>query len=106
MSTALDVADGLDDGASVISVHTIKPLDQDGIVWVLKNFKRVVVIEEHAPQGGLAAMTKQIAWDIGASCDLHTFTLQDAFIHNYGNHADLLKSHGLESRAILKAIGG
>ena len=50
-----------------------------------KRHKHVIVIEEHAPQGGLAPQTKQIAWDSKATCRLDTFTLQDAFIHNYGS---------------------
>ena len=30
-----------------------------------------------------------------ATCRLDTFTLQDAFIHNYGSWEDLLGSHGI-----------
>ena len=40
--------------------------------------------------------TKQIAWDTRANCRLDTFTLQDAFIHNYGSHDDLLSAHGID----------
>ncbi len=54
--------------------------------------------------GGLAAQTKQIAWDIAAPCSLYTFTLQDEFIHFYGSHADLLRAHGLEPGRILSTI--
>ncbi|MGQ0810675.1 MAG: transketolase family protein [Nitrospiraceae bacterium] len=81
---------------SVVSVHTMKPLDRGGLEAALRSHRHVVVIEEHAPQGGLAAQTKQIAWDSKASCDLKTFTLQDEFIHNYGSHDDLLAAHGLD----------
>ena len=90
---------------SLVSCHTVKPLDRDGIVDALRSHKQVIVIEEHAPQGGLAPQTKQIAWDIRASCRLDTFTLQDAFIHNYGSHDDLLAAHGLEPDRILRTIG-
>jgi transketolase len=90
---------------SVVSCHTVKPLDRDGIIAALKNHKHVVVIEEHVPQGGLAPQTKQIAWDIDASCRLDTFTLQDQFIHNYGGHDDLLASHGLSIEKISQRIG-
>jgi transketolase len=64
----------------------------------------VIVIEEHAPQGGLAPQTKQIAWDIKATCRLDTFTLQDSFIHNYGSYEDLLGAHGLAPDRILAAV--
>ena len=89
---------------SVVSVHTMKPLDRDGIMDALKRHKQVIVIEEHAPQGGLASQTKQIAWDIKANCRLDTFTLQDAFIHNYGSYDDLLAAHGLAPDRIFAAV--
>ena len=90
---------------SVVSCHTLKPLDEAGIRETLLRHNQVIVIEEHAPQGGLAPRTKQIAWDIRARCRLDIFTLQDAFIHNYGSHDDLLAAHGLEVGAIAAQVG-
>jgi transketolase len=90
---------------SVVSCHTLKPLDVAGIEAALHRHKQVIVIEEHAPQGGLASRTKQIAWDSRAQCRLDTFTLQDAFIHNYGSHDDLLAAHGIELGAIAAQVG-
>jgi transketolase len=89
---------------SLVSVHTMKPLDRAGIIEALKRHKQVIVIEEHAPQGGLASQTKQIAWDVKATCRLDVFTLQDAFIHNYGSHDDLLAAHGLAPERILALV--
>lgn len=90
---------------SLVSAHTVKPLDRDGIAEALTRHAHVIVIEEHVPQGGLAPQTKQIAWDIKAPCRLDTFTLQDKFIHNYGSHDDLLTAHGLGLGRIVAAIG-
>ena len=89
---------------SLVSVHTLKPLDRAGIVEALQRHKHVIVIEEHAPQGGLAPQTKQLAWDSKATCRLDVFTLQDQFIHNYGSHDDLLAAHGLSPGRILDAV--
>jgi len=108
MKKAFAVAEQLEKAGksvSIASVHTMKPLDRLGIEAALKSHRQVVVIEEHAPQGGLAAQTKQIAWDVKASCDLKTFTLQDEFIHNYGSHDDLLAAHGLDVDKILQHLG-
>lgn len=90
---------------SLVSAHTLKPIDRDGITAALRQHSHVVVIEEHAPQGGLASQVKQIAWDVRATCRLDTFTLQDAFIHNYGSTNDLLAAHGLSPERILATIG-
>jgi transketolase len=105
---AMEIADRLQaqgKSVSVVSSHTMKPLDRAGITEALRNHRQVIVIEEHAPQGGLAAQTKQIAWDISAECRLDTFSLQDAFIHNYGSHDDLLAAHGLSPQRILQDLG-
>ncbi len=85
---------------SLVSVHTLKPLDRDGIAAVLVAHTQVVIIEECVPRGGLAGLVKEIAWDQHATCKLDAFTLQDEFIHNYGSHTDLLAAHGLSVEAI------
>src|ERR1700727_1859904 len=104
---ALEVAKALAEkgkSVSVVSCHTVKPLDREGVIAALKRHQQVIVIEEHVPEGGLASRVKQIAWDIKAETDLHTFTLQDAFIHNYGSHDDLLAAHGIAVPKILAAV--
>jgi transketolase len=91
--------------ASVASVHTLKPLDRDGIADALSNHKHVVVIEECVPCGGLAGQVKELAWDQRADCRLDIFTLRDKFIHNYGSHNDLLAAHGLDVHTISAKLG-
>jgi transketolase len=104
---AVEVADrlqALGKSVSIVSVHTMKPIDRAGIIDALKRHAHVIVVEEHAPQGGLAAQTKQLAWDSRATCRLDTFSLQDAFIHNYGSWENLLDSHGISPDRIMAAI--
>ncbi len=104
---AAEIADRLaaqGKSVSLVSVHTLKPLDRDGIAEALRTHKHVIVIEEHAPQGGLAPQTKQIAWDMRATCRLDTFTLKDAFIHNYGSWENLLEEHGISPERVLAAV--
>ena len=109
MNKVQDIAQALRDqgrSVSVISVHTLKPLDRAGIGEILINHKDVIVFEEHVPQGGLAAQVKQIAWDHSASCRLHVHTLKDEFIHYYGSYDGLLKTHGLCAENVLAMIAG
>lgn len=104
---ATEIADALQaqgTSVSLVSVHTMKPLDREGIIDAMKRHKQVIVIEEHAPQGGLSAQTKQIAWDTQAQCRIETFSLQDKFIHNYGSWEQLLASHGISTERILAAV--
>ena len=105
---AFDAADAIEreSGATVAvtSVHTLKPLDREGIARVLQQFASVVVLEEHSPRGGLGGQVKEIAWEVGARCRLTTLSLQDEFIHAFGSHAYLLGRHGLSVEAITRAI--
>lgn len=108
MKKAIEVADRFEAAgrsAAVVSAHTLKPLDQEGLSQILCGFNHVVVIEECAPNGGLTMGVKQLAWNTQARCKLDTFTLQDAFIHCYGSHDDLLEEHGLSVPRICNVLG-
>ena len=89
---------------SVISCHTIKPLDKEGIKKILNKYQSVYVLEEHVPHGGLSSRVKEIASDEKTKTELKSFTLKDEFIHFYGNHQELLEKHGLSVKQILKKI--
>ncbi len=93
------------ESVSLVSAHTIKPLDVEGVKAALHGHKRVIVIEEMAPHGGLGPRVKEIAWDSGARCELTSFALQDEFIHNYGSHAELQAAHGLDLKTISAKLG-
>jgi transketolase len=92
------------ESVSVVSCHTLKPLDKEGITNALQNHKRVIVLEEHVPHGGLGSRVKTIAWDIKADCDVKTYSLKDEFIHIYGTHDELLAAHGISTESICKNL--
>ncbi len=84
-----------DESVSIVSCHMIKPLDLEGLEQVFKAHKRVIVIEEHVPHGGLGSRVKEFAWDNKIDRELKCFSLQDRFIHFFGDHDGLLRQHGL-----------
>ena len=89
---------------SLISCHTIKPLDIEGIKKVLAEHSKVVIIEEHVPNGSLGSKIKEIAWESQLSCKIDSFSLKDAFIHFYGSYHELLEKHGISSDIIYNKI--
>jgi transketolase len=89
---------------ALFSVHTLKPLDKDGIASILQRFPVVVVIEEHVERSGLGSQVKQVAWDAQARCRLLTFSLKDAFLHVYGSHDDVRRAHGLSVDQIYPVV--
>ncbi|MEC8074342.1 MAG: transketolase C-terminal domain-containing protein [Pseudomonadota bacterium] len=89
---------------SVISCHTLKPIDIKGISKMLKRHTKTIVIEEHVPNGGLSSRIKEIAFTNKINADVKFFTLKDKFIHFYGSYEQLLDKHGISFNKILKNI--
>ena len=107
MKLATDLAakfEATGQSVSVVSVHTLKPLDTEGIVEALRRHDRVVVVEEAAPYA-LGLRVKALAWEAQARCRIDTFSLQDAFIHTYGSPGELLTAHGLDLPTITRKVG-
>ncbi|MDZ4253980.1 MAG: transketolase C-terminal domain-containing protein [Sulfuritalea sp.] len=82
------------ESVSLVSAHTLKPLDVEGIVQALASHRRMVVLEEMTPHG-LGLRVKAIAHDCMAWARIEAFALRDEFIHCYGTRDDILAAHGL-----------
>jgi len=107
VNLALNVARELEKNGkstSVISCHSIKPIDLNGIKNMMKNHKQIVVIEEHVPHGGLSSRIKEIGFDNKYINPINCFTLKDQFIHFYGSRDQFLEVHGISEKIILKKI--
>jgi len=89
---------------SIISAHTIKPLDIDGIVRMLETHETVMVLEEMISRGGLSDAIRLIAFEKNAKSKIEVLTLKDEFIHSYGSHSDILNSHGLTIENVMEKI--
>ena len=104
-SLALKLSDELDGGrSSVVNCHTIKPLDEEGLKKILKDYNKVIVIEEMVYSGSLSSQVESLAWKTKSKTNLHVFTLKDKFIHCYGSHEQLLNKHEISVPKILKKI--
>lgn len=107
LKMALDVAAGLEakgESTAVVSLHTVKPLDTEGLARILGKYRRVVVLEEMSPHGSIGKDVKALAHETGSRAKVHAFSLKDEFIHCYGKHEELLAAHGLSAGAILAAL--
>ena len=85
---------------SVISAHTLKPVDEEGIKKMLFEHKQIIVIEEMSPKGGLGDIVRILAQKNNSQCQIDCFSLKDEFIHCYGAHSEILKTHGLDITTI------
>ncbi len=97
VGTALRLADHLKERgkpANVVSVHTLKPLDEQEIVHVLRQHDFVYIIEEMVEQGSLGQRVRALSAGMLKPPKLiQGFYLKDEFSHIYGSHEELLAQH-------------
>ena len=101
---ALEAAERLADegiSASVIDMHTVKPLDTELILEEAKRTGHVLVAEEHQIWGGLGSA---IATFLGKKhpCKMGFVAIQDTFAES-GKSDELLEKYGLTYPHIIKA---
>ena len=102
---ALEAADQLKNfgiQATVIDMHTVKPLDQALLLSEAKKTGHMVVCEEHQVWGGLgSAVATFLAQEF--PCKMEFVAIQDTFAES-GTSDELLVKYGLTAPAIVKAV--
>lgn len=89
---------------SIYNCHTIKPLDKAGINKIFKNYKKIIIIEDHSEIGGLAEQVKSLAFEYKYNGKIKSFSLKDKFIHSYYDQKTLLEKHNIKKEKILKYL--
>ena len=95
-------AEGID--ASVINIHTIKPLDEDIIVKAASETGAIVTAEEHSVIGGLGSAVAEV---VVKKCPVKMAMVgqQDTFGES-GKPDELKKKYGMTADDIVKAVKG
>lgn len=91
--------------ASVINMHTLKPLDTDCLDSLFAKFKTIVTIEEHSVIGGLGSVVAEYKAGFFNSPAQLILGLPDAF-GNAGEYRYLLEKYGLVSEKIADSVIG
>lgn len=90
-------ADGID--ASVVDMHTIKPIDRELILEQANATGAIVTAENHNVIGGLGSAVAEVLADEGIGLPFKRVGVQDQFCEG-GTTPYLLKKFGLDSTAI------
>jgi transketolase len=90
--------------ASVINMHTLKPLDNDAIEWACSYSKLLVSVEEHSIVGGLGGAIAEYTAKRGNAPKQLFIGLPDKFGKN-GDYKYLLQKYGLTGGQIATTIG-
>ena len=89
--------------ASVINIHTIKPLDFDFINKNSEKRKLIVTVEEHSVIGGLASAISEANSHLTNRTKQLSISLPDKYFQG-GEYLDLLNRYNLNSEGIAKTI--
>lgn len=104
VSEALTAATGLAKegfSATVLNVHTIKPLDESAIVKTAKETGGVVTAEEHSILGGLGGAVAEVLTE-NVQVPMIRVGIRDAFGES-GTSSELLMKYGLTASDIIAA---
>lgn len=93
--------------ARVISMHTIKPLDQEALVRAARETGAVVTVEEHSLIGGLGgAVAECLLENSEGPVSFRRVALADRFLSQAGSQSVLRSKQGVDQQAILSAVEG
>ena len=89
--------------ASVLNMHTIKPLDESALNLVINKGKPIFTIEEHSITGGLGSAVAEYTSSIPNAPTVNRIGLPDEFIVT-GEYSYLLEKYGLVGAQIASTI--
>ena len=88
----------------VLSMHTIKPLDEAAIVSSARETGGVVTLEEHSVIGGLGGATAEVIAEQAPGTRFTRVGLPSAFVSKGGDQEHLLAAAGLSPNAIADRV--
>lgn len=93
--------DGWD--VEILYIHTIRPLDTGLIRESVAKTRRVVVVEEHSANGGLADDVLRCTYDI-AGLQFASISAGEEFVTSYGTYEELCATVGLTPEGVVATV--
>jgi transketolase len=108
LGTAVAVAGRLAErgvAARVLSMHTLKPLDEEAVRAAARETGALVTLEQHSVIGGLgSAVAEVLAERPGASVPFRRIGVPSAFSERVGSQKWLEQQHGLDEAGVLAQV--
>lgn len=86
----------------VLNLHTIKPLDEEGILNFAKRVKRLVTVEEHQIHGGMGSAVAEYLAQV-YPVPIEFIGVEDQFGQS-GTMDELIEHYGMDRNAIIAAV--
>jgi len=108
LTTALDAATQLDVlgiSSRVLSMHTLKPLDEDAIAAAARETGAILTLEEHSRIGGLGGAVAEVLAEIeGIHVPFRRIGLPPGFAPLAGSQEYLRAAHGLGAESVVQTV--
>lgn len=108
LSTALDTATQLDVrgiSSRVLSMHTLKPLDEDAIAAAACETGAILTLEEHSRIGGLGGAVAEVLAEMeGRRVPFRRIGLPPGFAPLAGSQEYLRAAHGLGAESVVQSV--
>lgn len=104
---ALAAADAIGEGGArveVVSMGSVKPLDEEFLDRLAGRCRRWITVEEHGIIGGLGSAVIEWRAASGRDIDVRRLAVPDAFIHELGDQAFTRSAVGLDASSIRAAV--
>lgn len=88
----------------VVSMHTIKPLDENYLLDASSKFRMLVTIEEHGKIGGLGGAVAEWKSNNNISTTHQIFGTPDEFMHEVGSQEYAREKYGLVANKIAESV--
>jgi transketolase len=88
--------------AAVLNLHTLRPLDVDGLVAAATPVAAVITVEEHWRSGGLGTTVAETLAE-HAPTRIARIGMPDIFVDHVGGQEELLRHYGITDTEIVKA---
>ncbi|GAB3717071.1 transketolase [Nocardiopsis oceani] len=88
----------------VIDLYSVKPVDTETLKRAAQETGRILVVEDHYPQGGLAAATMEALSASGTVCAVRSLAVRT--LPGSGETAETLDAAGISTRHIVAAARG
>jgi transketolase len=107
LQNAIQVADKLSARgmeARVLSMHTVKPLDEEAVLVAARETRAIVTLEEHSIIGGLGGAVAECLAESGLATPFKRLGLPSAFSSHIGSQEYLRSKSNLSPDSILNSL--
>jgi len=97
---AIDILKDMGINGTLVEVHTLRPLDIEGIAAILKRCGRAITFEDHYINGALGSAVSEV---IAESCPARLVRIGLTEFPESGTPDDLMKKYHIDTEDIIKA---